>query len=264
MSSTSKKRKLSDFLAHQNTPTPPPTFTVPTVSGDNKSWSTLTQQAVNSRALITTHSYMNATTQNLGQVSLSHTHGEFNKKVGQQIDTHNISTSDHGSSPQSFPKIINRMDQAVGAVDALRVVKGTHLSKGLTSSTVDERKAAVELGVEIGISEYSRGTNLALTDASINLYRIKHAKIGLSDFSDHTAAYSGAGKGGAKRLRDLGDVENVFSQYQTDLRDIYDTHASKKADIKRTWEQGLGSKADDDTKYSAWQYHKFQRWTRRE
>lgn len=265
MSSNPKKRSLSTMLGSSNAPTPPPKFSPPVVNVTTQKWSSLTQQAVDSRALITQHSYKNATTGKFGTVELSHTHGEFNKKVKGDIETHNISTSELGSAPRSFPKIIAKMDLTHGATDALRVIKGTHRSKGLMSSTMDERRAAVEMGVEVGISEYSRGTNLALTDASINLYRVKHAQIGLSDFSDHTVAYSGAGKGGAKRLRELGTVDSVFSQYDASLRQIFDTHAAVKPKSKRSkWEQGLPSKASDDDKFVAWQAHKFKSWTQRE
>lgn len=261
--SNSKKRTLSDMIGTSNTRTPPPKFTVPVVSGNNQSWSALTQHAVDNRALITRHGYANASTGKIGSVELSHTHGEFNKKVGLEIDTHNISTSDLGSAPRSFPKITARMSQTRGATDALRVLKGTHLSKGLMSRKLSQRQAAVEMGVEIGISEYSRGTNLALTDAGINLYRIKHGQISLSDFSDREVGYSGAGKGGAQRLRGLGTPANVFEMY-TDLRTIYDDHASQKPDSKRKWETGLSSKASDDDKFNAWQFHKFRSWTQRE
>lgn len=262
--SSNKKRKLDDMLGASNTPLQVPTFTVPKIKVDNQSWSSLSQNAVDNRALVTKHSYKVEGTNNFGKVKLSHTHGEFNKKVtgSYEINTHNISTSDLGSSPQSFPKILDRLSTQSGAIDALRVIKGTHLTKGLTGNTLDKRRAAVELGAEIGISEYVRGSTVALSDASINLYRMKHGEINKSEFSDPKVGYTGAGKGGAERLRTLSTIGEVFSQYSGSLRTIYDNHASQKP--SRPWETGLGKKATNEEKFNAWQFHKFNSWTQRE
>lgn len=262
--SNSKKRTFEDMLAGSNTPQPVPTFTVPKLNVTNQKWSAISQQVVNNRALVTEHKYMAESSGKFGSVELSHTHGEFNKRVpsSYSITTHNISTSGLGVSPQSFPKILDRLSTQSGAVDALRVIKGTHLTKGLTGSTVDKRKAALELGAEIGISEYVRGSTVALSDASINLYRMKHGKLTKTGFSDHTVGYSGAGKGGAERLRNLSTIGDVFSQYTGSLRSIYDSHASQKS--SRPWETGLGKKATNEEKFNAWQFHKFKSWTQRE
>lgn len=262
--SNNKKRTLDDMLGSSNTPQPVPTFTVPKLTITNQKWSSISQQVVNNRALVTEHSYMAEGTGKIGKVKLSHTHGEFNKRVSDSLDitTHNISTSGLGLSPQSFPKILDRLSTQSGAVDALRVIKGSHLTKGLTGDTVEKRKAAVELGAEIGISEYVRGSTVALSDASINLYRMKHGKISKTDFSDPKVGYTGAGKGGAERLRNLSSIGEVFSQYGGSLRSIYKNHASQKTN--RPWEQGLDNNASDDDKFNAWQVHKFNSWTRRE
>jgi hypothetical protein len=107
-----------------------------------------------------------------------------------------------------------------------------------------------------------RGTTNALVDASINLYRVKHAKLDKDNFANHTFGYTGAGKGGAERLRALDEVSDVFGLYQTDLGDVYKTHASKKA--KRPWEAGLAKNASDEDKQAAWMAHKFRKWTARE
>jgi hypothetical protein len=187
-------------------------------------------------------------------VQFSHTHGEFNKRVrSNSLDTHNISTSISGDAPRSFPKILDDLGNKHGASDALRVLKGTHLSVGLESGTPAKRVAAVELASEIGISEYTRGTTNALFDAAINLYRIKRGNLPKADFADHTKGYTGAGKGGAERLRGLGTPKDVADQYEASLKSIYNKHAAKKP-----------GKAWASKGYNAWLNHKFAKWTKRE
>jgi hypothetical protein len=262
--SANKKRSLSDFLGPSNTLKDVPQYDVPRIDVQTQQWSNLSQQAVDNRALATNNKYKNAATGKFGFVELSHTHGEFKKIVDKKLklDKHNISTAEFGSGAKSFPKIVDRLSDATGATDTMRVIKGTHLSKGLISTALDERKAAVELGTEIGISEYVRGTTAALTDASINLYRVKHGNLAKSDFSDHEKGYSGAGEGGAERLRAYGSIVDVFKPYDAPLKEIYDTHASVKA--SRPWEKGLRKNATDQEKYDSWRAHKFTKWTQRE
>lgn len=262
--SGSKKRTLSDFLGASNTPNAVPEFNVPRIKIKEQTWSDISSQASASRALVTHNKYRNANTWGTGYVDLSHTHGEFKKVVSDQykIQKHNVSTAELGSGARSFPKIVDRLSDEHGARDALRVLKGTHLEHGLVSTKKDQRKAAVELGTEIGISEYLRGGTVALADASINLYRVKHGNLAKSDFSDHTKGYSGAGEGGAERLRALKTIVDVFKPYEASLKSIYDTHASVKD--SRPWEAGLSKKAGTQEKYDAWRGYKFQRWTRRE
>lgn len=262
--SGSKKRTLSDFLGASNTPNAVPEFIVPRVTVKEQSWSDISNQASSSRALVTHNKFRNANTWNTGYVDLSHTHGEFKKVVSDKykIQKHNLSTAELGSGARSFPSIVGRLSDEHGAKDALRVLKGTHLKYGLNSLHKDQRKAAVELGTEIGVSEYLRGGTTALVDASINLYRVKHGNLAKSDFSDHTKGYSGAGEGGAERLRAIKTIVDVFQPYEKPLRGIYNTHASVKDD--RPWETGLSKKAGAQEKYDAWRGYKFKRWTRRE
>lgn len=262
--SGSKKRSFSDMLAGSNTPAPVPTFTVPRINAGTTKWSTLSNTVASNRSTITSHRYKVAGTTKHGTVELSHTHGEFNKIVPSSgsLGTHNISTSELGSSARSFPKILGDLSTKKGATDALRVLKGTHLSKGLIGSTAAKRQAAVELGAEIGISEYTRGSTVALADASINLYRMKHGKLSKSEFTDHNTGYTGAGKGGAERLRSVKSIEAAFEPYDGALKGLYTAHASKK--LTRPWETTLGPKATGQEKYDAWRYHKFKKWTGRE
>ncbi|NOT89667.1 MAG: hypothetical protein HOP03_16025 [Lysobacter sp.] len=262
--SASKKRTLADFLGASNTPNPVPEFNVPRITVREQAWSEISSEASASRALVTHNQYRNANTWKKGYVDLSHTHGEFKKVVSDKykIQKHNVSTAELGSGAKSFPKIVDRLSDAHGAKDALRVLKGTHLEHGLLSTTKDQRRAAVELGTEIGVSEYLRGGTVALTDASINLYRVKHGNLAKSDFSDHTKGYSGAGEGGAERLRTIKTIVDVFKPYDGPLKSIYDTHASLKPD--RPWETGLSGTPTTQEKYDAWRGYKFQRWTRRE
>ncbi len=262
--SGSKKRSFEEMLGSSNTPAPVPSYTVPRLTVKNQKWSSLSQSAVDNRALIMRHKYKVESNSKTGYVELSHTHGEFNKIVPttSTLATHNISTSDLGKSPRSFPKIMQDISTVKGATDALRVIKGTHLSKGLTGSTLSKRRAAVELGPEIGVSEYTRGSAVALTDASVNLYRMKHGNLSKDDFSDHSKGYTGAGKGGAERLRSIKSITATFQPYDGPLRSIYDSHASTKT--TRPWESGLKSSASDQEKFDAWRVHKFKKWTQRE
>ncbi len=262
--SGSKKRTLSDFLGAANTPRAVPEFNVPQITVTEQRWSEISDEASTRRALVTHSKYRNANTWKTGYVDLTHTHGEFKKIVSTQykIQKHNVSTAELGSAARSFPNIVDRLSDEHGARDALRVLKGTHLDHGLQSTEKDERRAAVELGTEIGVSEYLRGSTIALTDASINLYRVKHGRLAKSDFSDHTKGYSGAGEGGAERLRAIATVSDAFQPYDADLKHIYTSHASLKP--TRPWETGLTGKPTKQEKYDAWRGYKFQRWTRRE
>ncbi|MDX2298251.1 MAG: hypothetical protein NW204_00845 [Xanthomonadaceae bacterium] len=262
--SANKKRSFAEMLASSNTPAPTPVFTVPRVTVTNAKWSALSQNVVDQRAVVAKHRYKVASSGQTFSAEFSHTHGEFNKRVANtlSIGTHNISTSDLGSSPRSFPKIMQDLSTVTGATDALRVIKGTHLSKGLIGATPTQRRAAVELGAEIGVSEYTRGTTVALTDASINLYRMKHGNLSRDDFSDPDKGYTGAGKGGAERLRAVASIAAAFAPYDAPLKSIYDTHAALKP--VRPWEAGLRAKATEQEKFDAWRAHKFQKWTQRE
>jgi len=246
--SSSSKRKLSDAPLSQLK------FEVETIKAGKETWRDLSQEVVDRRAVVVKHEYFST---KLGQnmsVKFSHTHGEFNKRLrSSSLDTHNISTSISGDAPRSFPKILDDLGNKHGASDALRVLKGTHLTRGLQSGTPEKRIAAVELAHEIGISEYARGTTNALFDAAINLYRIKHGNLAKADFADHTKGYTGAGKGGAERLRALGTPKDVSDQYKSGLKSIYNNHAVKKPG------KGWAAKG-----YSAWLNHKFAKWTKRE
>jgi hypothetical protein len=267
---TKKKgvRTFSQMLGASNTVSDVPTYTAKRVNVTNQKWSDLSQTVADERASVLKHKYKVAGTTKHGSIELSHTHGEFNKRLKAsatgdvEINTHNIATAELGRAPRSFPKILESISTKKGATDALRVLKGTHLTKGLTGSTPEKRQAAVELGAEIGVSEYTRGASAALTDAAINLYRMKHGKLSKTDFADHEKGYTGAGKGGAERLRALGSIVDVFKPYDASLRSVYDSHASIKA--KRPWEATLGPKATADEKFDAWRAHKFQKWTQRE
>lgn len=233
-----------------------------TVDAKELSWSDLSQKAVDARQLIVNHEYKVAATKaakKVNSIETSHTHGEFLNIVRSETEKHNISTAVLGSSARKYSKILNAFnDDNVkgGAKDALRVIKGTHLTEGLTGSTPELRKAAVELGAEIGISEYVRGTTAALFDASINLYRIKHGKLSKKAFADPKQGYIGAGEGGAERVRaieTLGDLIPKDSKKRKALFDIYTTHASKKED--KSWAKEGADK---------WLQHKFKKWTQRE
>ena len=182
--SGSKKRTLSDFLGAANTPRAVPEFNVPQITVTEQRWSEISDEASTRRALVTHSKYRNANTWKTGYVDLTHTHGEFKKIVSTQykIQKHNVSTAELGSAARSFPNIVDRLSDEPGARDALRVLKGTHLDHGLQSTEKDERRAAVELGTEIGVSEYLRGSTIALTDASINLYRVKHGRLAKKRF----------------------------------------------------------------------------------
>lgn len=248
----SKKRKLSDA------PLPQLSFTVETIDAGNSSWRDLSQEVVDRRAVLVKHKYFSTKLGAFKTVEFSHTHGEFNKRVrSDSLDTHNISTSHSGDAPRSFPKILEDLGNKHGASDALRVLRGAHLTKGLQSGTPDKRIAAVELASEIGISEYTRGTTNALFDASINLYRMKRGSLTKADFADHTKGYTGAGKGGAERLRALGTPQDVADQYEKSLKTIYTNHAVKK--VGKPW-SGKNTKQG----YNTWLSHKFAKWTQRE
>ena len=249
---SSKKRKLSD------PPLAQVTFTVPTIKAGNKPWRDLSQEVVDRRAVVIEHEYLSTKLGANRTVKFSHTHGEFNKRVRtNSLDTHNISTAISGDAPRSFPKILADLGNKHGASDALRVIKGTHKTKGLQSGTPTKRIAAVELAHEIGVSEYTRGTTNALFDAAINLYRIKHGNLAKTDFADHTIGYTGAGKGGAARLRALSTPEHVAGQYAISLKGIYTKHAATK--VGKPWSGKSAAKG-----YGIWLQHKFTKWTQRE
>src|SRR3990167_3616457 len=106
--SANKKRSFTEMLAASNTPNPTPVFTVPRVTVTTATWSALSQSVVDQRALVAKHQYKVAASGLTFAAEFSHTHGEFNKRVSDtySIGTHNISTSDLGNSPRSFPKIM--------------------------------------------------------------------------------------------------------------------------------------------------------------
>lgn len=258
-----KKRKIEEAFGDQDVSIRVPSYQPNRLKVRATPWSTLSQETVEQRATVTRNYYKVQSTGKIVSMDLSHSHGEFNKRVPMDLElqTHNLSTSEMGSAPRSFPKIIDRLSESHGASDVLRVIKGTHLRKGLRSKDGEERRAAVEMGTEIGTSEFVRGGDRAVLDASINLYRIKHGNLEAGDFSNHKLGYTGAGKGGAERLRKLGDFDDIMETYHDPLRDIFDTHASKKQD--RPWESGLKKNASASTRFMAWQKHKMDAWTQR-
>jgi hypothetical protein len=243
-----------------------PTFELQRVKVTTQPWSTLTNTIVNTRAAILDHQYVVSGQKKKTKQTLSttHTHGDFQMKVDDDnsLPKNNISTSVLGGTARSFGAMWDAFpDDQRGATDTLRVLKGTHLKKGLTGSSKDAREAAVEMGAEIGISEYSRGSNAALSYAAVNLYRVKQGKLTGKEFADHTKGYLGAGKGGAERLRAHTDVYDAFRDQQEDLLDIYKTYASKKT--KRPWEDDLKAGATADEKFAAWVQHKNKKWQQR-
>jgi hypothetical protein len=261
--SSSKKRKLEDAFGDDNVSLRVPVYQPNRLKVRNTSWSTLSKETVEQRATVTQNYYKVQSTGKFFFKDLSHSHGEFNKRVPMDLElqTHNLSTSELGSAPRSFPKIVNRLSSDYGASDVLRVIKGTHITKGLRSDDRDERWAAIEMGTEIGTSEFVRGGAKALLDASVNLYRIKHGNLKMRDFSSHELGYTGSGKGGAERLRKLGDFDDIMETYHDPLREIYDSHASRKQN--RPWETGLRKNASKSTRFMAWQKHKMESWTKR-
>ncbi len=273
MSANSKKRSFSQMLGQANVVSRPPAVAVREQTVTQEKWSDITGKVVKKRALVVHHQYGVAGTNLTGQVSLAYRHGDFKTNIvkastgGYEIGKHNVSTSGVGSSARSFPTILGSMQgSGRGATDAMRVLKGTHITKGLTSTTKSARRAAVEMAGEIGVSEYSRGSNAALADAMINLYRVKHGNLPKADFADHELGYTGAGDGGAARLRKLGTIDSTFEPYQEPLRQIYDRHAAKKPN--RPWEAnvdttGMLPKDAEDMHYNAWLVHKVTKWTGR-
>jgi hypothetical protein len=244
-----------------------PTFELPRVKVTTQPWSELTQSIVEGRGAVLEHQYVVSGPKKKKPtltLSTTHTHGDFNTKVAddKSLQKNNVSTSVLGGTARSFSKLWKAFpDDPTGATDTLRVLKGTHISKGLTGSTQDAREAAVEMGAEIGISEYSRGSNSALSYAAVNLYRVKRGKLTGEGFANPAKGYLGAGDGGAQRLRAHTDVYDAFRDHAKDLVDIYKNYASQKA--KRPWETGLKKGATAADKFKAWVQHKNAKWQQR-
>jgi hypothetical protein len=120
-------RTLSQMLGASNTISEVPTYTAKRVN------------VANERASVLKHKYKAAGTTKHGSIELSHTHGEFNKRLKAsatgdvEINTHNIATAELGNAPRSFPKILESISTKKGATDALRVLKGTHFDASLRS-----------------------------------------------------------------------------------------------------------------------------------
>ena len=258
------KPDLDEMLGHHNAKAPAPTFEVPTIKAKDRTWKDLSNEVVKQRAAIVKHSYKLAGTENKESVRLSHGQNDFNKKLKSgEMSSHNIATSIEDKVPRSFPKIAKDVKTQTAVTDTLRVLKGTHLTEGLTSPTHEERQAAVELAGELGISEYTRGTNLAVMDAAVNLYRVKHGKLAMKDFSNPNKGYYGGGTGGANRVRGLGKVSEIFDDHDESLREIFDTKASAKA--VRPWEAMLKPTDEKtaDNHFIAWKAWKALKWGKR-
>ncbi|QDQ27496.1 hypothetical protein FNU76_14655 [Chitinimonas arctica] len=241
----------------------------------NDSWQSLAQNVIDSRGAVYRHQYRLANDMSQKEdVTLAYKHGDFPIKVKEpapgefEIPKNNISTGLIDTKARSYPDMMGTFTKGrKGATDAMRVLRGTHLTKGLIGSSAEKRKAAVELAGEIGVSEYARGSTVALTGASTALYMLKHDAIDTDQFSDPDVGYFGAGKGGAKRIRGFNNAVEVFDHYDKSLKKIYNSHASKKN--VRPWESGLDLSGQNAaqrklTTYNAWKAHKFAKWTGRE
>jgi RHS repeat-associated protein len=266
------KRTLADFLGPANNVTPVAPAELEVKAVTNETWLALSRRATEGRGVVYEHSYkVGLQTRSL---SIVHTHGDFKTRAVKgggkvRIRKHNISSSRLGGSASSFPALLATFStQALakaGARNALRVLKGTHLTEGLLggvgAAAAGRQQAAVELAGEIGVSEFSRGSEAALADAAINLYRLKYGNLTKDDWADPDLGYTGAGKGGAGRLRSLATIDQVFEPYLKLLRERYDAYASGKP--SRPWEAAAGAAADDDSKFASWQHHKYRKWTQR-
>ena len=263
----SKKRKLDDDIAA--TLKVPVAKNVRVANANGKSWQNLSGKVAGERALVLNHEYhlsgqpVNPHTgvHDTYEFKTSHTHGDFKTRVVRQgtqyfLQKHNIATSQPDQAPQKLDKLIARIgDKRVGATDALRVLKGTHVAKGLSGGSPGARTGAVELGTEVGISEYMRGGSLALINATSSLYLMKHGEMKRKQFLDPAVGYKGSGKGGAERLRGMTKATDALDL--TRLKSVYTTHAAAK--VGKPWSGQSTAKGFD-----TWVRHKVQKWRGRE
>lgn len=259
---TKPSRTFEEMLGQDNIIVPPSPVTLETVQVSDQPWETLFNQVKDKIGIVFRHQYKTVRS-TYRFFETVHKQGAFSTKtINKQLHKFNLSTSPVDQTNRSFPILLQRLGpQPQGAKNVMRVIKGSHL-KRVISGTMERRGAAVELGVEIGISEYARGGKGAVLDAAINLYRMKHGLLSNDEFAKPDLGYTGAGKGGAKRLRKMSNVVEVFKLYDDLLLEHFKKKPNKKG--KKPWESGLSSNETTmKNKFDAWKTHKLKKWTAR-
>lgn len=229
------------------------------VDANGRAWSDLAKIAAENSASIFQHDYSKGLAGKKESILTTHTHGDFGTKIvhsgGEYVlPKLNISTAAHGGKARSLDALAEDIKE-VGSGDVLRVLKGTHVAKGLKTADAGKRASAVELAAEIGISEYSRGGTNALRNAASALYSMKHGEMKVSEFVDFDVGYRGAGGGGAERLRKLKGGSDTLHLER--LQAIYLKHAVNKPGKAWTGQNTAQG-------FEAWLTHKVTSWSKRE
>ncbi|MBL8511706.1 MAG: hypothetical protein JNM52_08675 [Betaproteobacteria bacterium] len=228
---------------------------------DGVGWRTLSDMALERRAIVFRHDF--SVNDKNYFLRTAHAHGDFKTKITQEgskyyLSKHNVVTSAIGKRAETLNALVGSFGSAkTGATNTMRILKGTH-DKWQMGGTLAEATRGVELGAEIGVSEYTRGGTLGLLNAMSGLYAMKHGQMSKADFIDPAKGYVGAGLGGAKRLRTLAGTGKVTEALHLGkMKEVYDSHASTK--VGKPWSGKSASEGFD-----IWVRHKIDKWTQRE